>query len=127
MDDPIELPDGTRRSAGTLAADLTFIRPGKKFIYAADMADTPANRRKIIAFARGGHTLFCETAFMAVDGERATATQHLTTTAAVEIARAAGVERLVPFHFSKRYERDPARVYAEIRALAGPVMVIGRI
>ena len=91
------------------------------------MADTAANRRKLIALARGGHTLFCETAFMAADGDRALATQHLTTTAAVEIARAAGVERLVPFHFSKRYEKDPARLYRELRAQAGPVKIIGRL
>jgi ribonuclease BN (tRNA processing enzyme) len=126
-DDPIELPDGTRQAAGELAKALTFVRPGKRFIYAADMADTAANRRKLIALARGGHTLFCETAFMAADGDRAAATQHLTTTAAVEIARAAGVERLVPFHFSKRYEKGPARLYRELRAQAGRVKIIGRL
>jgi ribonuclease BN (tRNA processing enzyme) len=126
-DDPIELPDGSRQSAGELAKELTFVRPGKRFIYAADMADTAANRCKLIALARGGHTLFCETAFMAADEDRALATQHLTTTAAVEIARAAGVERLVPFHFSKRYEKDPARLYRELRAQAGPVKIIGRL
>jgi ribonuclease BN (tRNA processing enzyme) len=126
-EDPIELPDGSRQSADELAEALTIVRPGKRIIYAADMADTVANRHKLIALARGGHTLLCETAFMAADGDRALATQHLTTTAAVEIARAAGVERLVPFHFSKRYEKDPARLYRELRAQAGPVKIIGRL
>jgi hypothetical protein len=33
-----------------------------------------------------------------------------------EIAAAAHVERLIPFHFSRRYEEEPDRVYAEVRA-----------
>jgi ribonuclease BN (tRNA processing enzyme) len=121
----IDLPDGTRRSTGELARELTIIRPGKKLVYAADMADTPANREKVVTLADAAHTLFCETAFTMAHREKAGATQHLTTLAAVEIARRAGVERLVPFHFSKRYENDPAAVYEEIRAAAGPVKIIG--
>jgi ribonuclease Z len=121
----IDLPDGTRRGAGELARELTLIRPGKKLVYAADMADTPANREKVVALAAGAHTLFCETAFTLAHKDKAGATQHLTTSAAVEIARRAGVERLVPFHFSKRYEHDPAAVYEEILSAAGPVKIIG--
>lgn len=122
----IDLPDGTRRSAGELARDLTLICPGKKLVYAADMADSPPNREKLIDLARSAHTLFCETAFTVAHADKAGATQHLTTLAAVDIARKAGVERLVPFHFSKRYEDDPAKVYEEILAAAGPVKIVGR-
>lgn len=121
----IDLPDGTRRSAGELARELTIIRPGKKLVYAADMADTAANREKVVALADAAHTLFCETAFTMAHREKAGATQHLTTLAAVEIARRAGVDRLVPFHFSKRYEDDPDAVYEEILSAAGPVKIIG--
>jgi ribonuclease Z len=125
-DAEIDLPDGTRRSAGELAGELTLIRPGKKLVYAADMADTPLNRQKVIDLAREAHTLICETAFTAADKEKAHNTQHLTTLAAVEIARRAGVARLVPFHFSKRYEHDPGAVYTEILSAAGPMEVVGR-
>jgi ribonuclease BN (tRNA processing enzyme) len=124
-DSDIDLPDGTRRRAGELAGELTLIRPGKKLVYAADMADNSLNRRKIIDLAFGAHTFFCETAFAAAEKDKAVATQHLTTLAAVEIARSAGVERLVPFHFSKRYEHDPGAIYAEILSAAGPVEVVG--
>jgi ribonuclease BN (tRNA processing enzyme) len=125
LESVIDLPDGTTRSAGELADKLTIIRPGKKLAYAADMADTKQNRDKLINLARSAHTLFCETAFAAADWEKASATQHLTTRAAVAIARAAGVERLAPFHFSKRYEHDPGRLYDEIRAAAGSIKIIG--
>ena len=119
------LPDGARWRAGVLAEALTIVRPGKKLVYAADMADTPENRNKLIDLSRSAHTLFCETAFAGADKQRADATQHLTTLAAVAIARAAGVERLAPFHFSKRYEHDPGLIYDEILAAAGPVEILG--
>jgi ribonuclease Z len=125
-DADIDLPDGTRQPAGELARKLTLIQPGKKLVYAADMADTPLNRQKVIDLAFEAHTLFCETAFASADKDKAVNTQHLTTLATVEIARRAGVARLIPFHFSKRYEHDPGAVYAEILSAAGPVEVIGR-
>jgi ribonuclease BN (tRNA processing enzyme) len=127
MSEQIALPDGSSSTVAALAEALTLIRPGKKLVYAADMADTKANREALTALAGGAHTLFCETAFTAADREKANATQHLTTTAAMEIAGAAAVERLVPFHFSKRYERDPGRLYRELRERAGPVWIIGRL
>lgn len=34
----IDLPDGSRRGAGELARALIIIRPGRKLVYAADMA-----------------------------------------------------------------------------------------
>ena len=121
----IVLPDGTKRPAAELAAALTLVRPGKRLVYAADMADTADNRQKLVTLARGAHTLFCEAAFAAADSDKAAATQHLTTVAAVAVARAARVQRLVPFHFSKRYESDPGRLFTELRALAGSVMITG--
>jgi ribonuclease BN (tRNA processing enzyme) len=38
----------------------------------------------------------------------------LTTRACGEIAAAADVARLVPFHFSRRYQHDPQQIYQEI-------------
>ncbi len=121
----IELPDGTNRTAGELADELVYIQPGKKLVYAADMADTSENRSKLVDLAKSAHTLFCETAFSIGDRDKAIANQHLTTMAAVEIARQAGVERLVPYHFSKRYQHTFPAIYEEILAAAGPVKIIG--
>jgi ribonuclease BN (tRNA processing enzyme) len=112
----LDLPNGDRRTAGDLAAELLLIRPGKKLVYATDLADTTANREHLVALARGAHTLFCEAAFCETDAERAAATGHLTARACGEIATTSGVERLVPFHFSRRYEDDRAKVYREVRA-----------
>lgn len=120
----IELPDGSKRSAGELAKQLAIITPGKKLAYVADIADTQENRRKVVQLARGAHTLFCEAAFAKADQDKAKATQHLTTIAAAKIAKSAGVKQLVPFHFSKRYEFKPHLLYEEICSEAGNVCVI---
>ncbi|MDX1735341.1 MAG: hypothetical protein R3228_13295, partial [Halioglobus sp.] len=54
-------------------------------------------------------------------------TGHLTTRACAEIATAAQVEHLLPFHFSRRYVRDVAAVYRELRALCPQTVVPPRL
>jgi ribonuclease BN (tRNA processing enzyme) len=112
----ITLPDGTETTVGAAAADLVLMSPGKKLVYATDLADSADNRRRLIALARHAHTFFCEAAFVEADVEQARRTGHLTTRACGEIASAAEVARLVPFHFSRRYFNNPQRVYAEVSA-----------
>ncbi|MEZ5541751.1 MAG: MBL fold metallo-hydrolase [Pseudomonadota bacterium] len=112
----INLPDRSAQSVRALADDLILVVPGKKLVYATDFADTADNRERVVALAHGAHTLFCEATFRADDVTQAARTAHLTTRACAEIAEAAGVARLVPFHFSRRYEHEPAAVYAEIAA-----------
>lgn len=113
----VTLPDGRVESTATLAAELVLVSPGKKLVYATDFSDSVENRRRLIALASGAHTLFCEATFVEADAAQAARTAHLTTRACAEIAAAAGVARLVPFHFSRRYEQDPARIYEEIATI----------
>jgi ribonuclease BN (tRNA processing enzyme) len=112
----IELPDGRRERTAWLADQLVIVSRGKRLVYATDLADTPDNRQRLVALAAGAHTLFCEATFVQADKSQAINTGHLTARACGEIATAAGVERLVPFHFSRRYEDDPTPVYDEVRA-----------
>lgn len=119
----LDLPDGSRAAVRALADDLALIVPGRRLVYATDFADTPHNRARFVDFARGAHTLFCEASFLAADAERAARTGHLTTRACAELARDAGVTRLVPFHFSLRNSDRPEQVYDEIRAVCPQVVV----
>ena len=119
----IELPDGHRERAGLLAEQLVIIGTGKRLVYATDLADTPDNRQRLVTLAAGAHTLFCEAVFVEEDAAQAANTGHLTARACGEIATAAGVERLVPFHFSRRYEDDPTPVYDEVRAACSRTLV----
>jgi ribonuclease Z len=120
---PVRLPDDRIASTAALAAELVLISPGKKLVYATDFSASEENHRRLVALARGAHTLFCEATFLEEDAGQAARTAHLTTRACADIAEDAGVARLVPFHFSRRYEDDPARIYEEIAATCTAVAV----
>jgi ribonuclease Z len=119
----IQMPNGTEASVAELAAHLALIRSGKRLVYATDFADTQDNRQRLVAFAQHAHTFFCEASFTEADAEHAVRTSHLTTRGCGEIAREAGVARLVPFHFSRRYVDDPQPIYEEVAAVCGQVVL----
>jgi ribonuclease Z len=103
---------------GALRALVTET-PGQRIAWLTDLADTPANREAAIALARGADTLFIEAPFAAADAAIAAERRHLTTRAAGEIARAAGVRCVEPFHLSPRYPGQEARLLAEVAAAFG--------
>jgi ribonuclease Z len=114
----IETPDGQEMPLERLRHVVT-ITPGQKIAYVTDVADTASNRKAIIDLAKGADILFIEAAFADADTSLARDRAHLTTTAAGEIARAAGVRRVEPFHFSARYEGDEQRMLDEVIAVFG--------
>ncbi len=123
LDAMILLPDGRSISTGTLAETLIRVSPAQALVYATDFANSPSNRKRLIRFAQNAHTFFCEAAFTRAHKARATASGHLTASACGEIAKAANVGQLVPFHFSKRYDADPGLIYEEVRSVfAGKVV-----
>lgn len=119
----IQLPDGKQETAGALTERLLFITPGKKIVYATDLADTADNRQQLTHLAQHAHTLFCEASFIEADVDHAIRNGHLTTRACGEIAATAGVARLVPFHFSRRYTGNPQQLYEEINMYCGRVVL----
>jgi ribonuclease BN (tRNA processing enzyme) len=62
---------------------------------------------------------------MMKDENQARRTGHLTTLACAEIANKACVRHLIPFHFSRRYEEVPWRVYDEIAEACPQVVMPG--
>jgi ribonuclease Z len=108
---------------GRLREVLT-ITPGQKIAYVTDAADTASNREAMVELARSADLLFIEAAFAQADGALAAERAHLTTAAAGQIAREAGVRRIEPFHFSARYEGEEERMLNEaMAAFAGPPLV----
>jgi ribonuclease Z len=113
--------DGAATSAGRIERlgslrDLFTITTGQKLAYVTDVADAPANRAAIVALVCNADILFIEGAFAARDKELARQRGHLTTAAAGQIARAANVRRVEPFHFSPRYTGEEQRLLAEVMA-----------
>ncbi|MBY4675219.1 Clp1/GlmU family protein [Marinobacterium arenosum] len=118
----IQRPNGRCEPAGALADRLLHRKPGEKLVYATDLADSADNRAKLVALARGAQTLICEAAFSQADRQRALDHGHLTTTACGEIAAEAGVQQLMPFHFSRRYEQQTEMMYREIEAIFSKIV-----
>ncbi len=110
-------PDSSGEGARRLAdlRDLVTVTPGQKIAYVTDIADTPANRAAVAALSCNADLLFIEAAFAQEDEELARERGHLTTAAAGEIARRAGVRRVEPFHFSSRYPGEEERLLKQVR------------
>jgi ribonuclease BN (tRNA processing enzyme) len=119
------LSNGGAAQVGELARDLILMSPGKRLVYATDLADTLDNRARLVDFARHAHSLFLEATYAEADAEHARANGHLTSRACGEIAQAAGVSRLVPFHLSRRYAEDPQVLFDELQAACDRVVLPG--
>jgi ribonuclease Z len=96
--------------------ELVTVTRGQKIAYVTDVADTPSNRAAIVHLSLGADTFFLEARFAADDEAVARSRAHLTTKASGEIAKAAGVRRLEPFHFSPRYEEQEQQMLDEVAA-----------
>jgi len=111
----------TPRSAaftlGELRDRLLVETRGQKIAYVVDTLFSHANLARISELARGADVFFCESLFLDADRDQASKRYHLTARQAGSLARAAGVARLETFHFSSRYDRDPAPLRAEAQAV----------
>lgn len=92
---------------GRLRDEVLRMVPGQKIAYVVDAVYHDDNARRIVDLTLGADTLFIESVFLERDAERAAARFHLTARQAGTLARAAGVKRIVPLHFSPRYSDEP--------------------
>jgi ribonuclease Z len=101
---------------GELKGRVLQVVSGEKIVYVTDVAFTTQNRERIVALAKGADHLFIEATFLDVDHERARDRAHLTARQAGELAREAGVARVIPFHFSPRHLRAEKELRRELAA-----------
>lgn len=113
-DTPIVTAGGAARSLGDLKREVVRISPGQKICYVTDAAWTTENAAKIVALAAGADYLFIEATFLDAEAGRAADRAHLTARQAGELARAAGVARVIPFHFSPKYREEEPKLRAEV-------------
>lgn len=104
-------------TVGALRERLLVATRGQKLAYVVDTLFSQANLERIAALAQGADVFFCESLFLDADRDQASKRYHLTARQAATLARAAGVARLETFHFSSRYDRDPAPLRAEAQAV----------
>jgi ribonuclease Z len=96
-------------------------RRGRTIVLTGDTRPCAAT----IAMARGADLLVHESTFGEEEAERARETGHSTAREAAEVARDAGVGRLLLTHFSARYSRDAGELEREARAVF-PATVAGK-
>jgi ribonuclease Z len=112
----VTLPDGrTIRPAELVGGP----RPGRRVVITGDTRPCATVRE----VAQGADLLVHEATFSHEDYVRACETGHSTAREAAELAREAGVKRLVLTHISPRYSREAPELLAEARAFFPEVAV----
>jgi ribonuclease Z len=106
----VRLDDGREVAAETIVGAP---RPGRKLVYSGDTRPCAAT----VEVAQGADLLVHEATFGEEEKDRAKETAHATAREAAEVAKLAGVRRLVLTHLSARYSRDPATLVDEARAV----------
>jgi ribonuclease Z len=103
-------------SLGALKAAVLQLVPGEKICYVTDVAFQPDNVERITALAAQATQLFIECPFLDQDADQAARKRHLTARQAGSIARMAGAQRVIPFHFSPRYAGREVELRREVEA-----------
>jgi ribonuclease Z len=114
----ITLPDGRRITPEELVG---VPRPGRKVVISGDTRPCPGLREA----ATGADLLVHEATFSHADVDRAVETGHSTAQQAADLARDAGVRRLILTHISPRYSREAPELLGEARAVF-PATTIAR-
>lgn len=104
----------------TITPDMVTgpIRRGRKIVYSGDTSPNP----ELLEISRNADLLIHEATFLDELAERAEEDGHTTVLQAAQLAKDAGVKRLVLTHISSRYP-DPSMVLAEAKTVFENVVV----
>src|SRR5215216_3054872 len=113
---PITLDDGRVVEPSALVGPQ---RPGRTVVITGDTRPCAAT----IDAARGADLLVHESTFGDEEAERAVDTGHSTAREAAQVARDAGVRRLLLTHFSARYSRDAIELEREAKSVFSETLI----
>jgi len=85
-------------------ADVTFTQAGKKLVFTGDTQACAATQKA----AKGADVLVHDCSFVEAEADKAAETRHATSRQAAQLAKKAGVKKLILTHIGNRYEpREP--------------------
>jgi ribonuclease Z len=113
--EPVEV-DGRTITAGDVVGPA---RPGRRIVYTGDTRPCRATTE----IAHAADLLIHDATFGEEESDRALTTNHSTAREAANVARQAGVARLVLTHISARYSEDPRMLEREARDVFAPTVV----
>lgn len=96
---------GVAHDADRLRAEVLRAQPADSAAYLTDFLADEAQRARIAPMLKNVRTLYAEAQYAPEDGALALKYHHSTVDQIAELARAAGVERYVLLHLSRRYSR----------------------
>jgi len=110
--------DGASFSLAALRRDLLVETPGESIAYLTDFCLEEAEIERFAPALDGCQTLVCEAQYRHADLDLAQKNRHMTVTNTAKLARKAGVENLILFHISERYNLDEQHeMLAEAQAI----------
>ena len=112
----VTLPDGRTVEPSTLVGPK---RPGRTVVITGDTRPCAATTDA----SRNADLLIHEATFGDEEAERAAETGHSTAREAAQVARDAGVRRLLLTHFSARYSRDALELEREARQVFAETLI----
>lgn len=95
--------DGALHNRAALRAVLLVETPGDAVAYLTDFLLDDAAQSRLAPVLRGCNVLVCESQYRHADLDLAYRVHHMTAVQAAQLARRAGVGRLILFHISDRY------------------------
>jgi ribonuclease Z len=111
----LRIAGGTYR-LGDLADQYFRESPGVRIAYVTDTMWSESVKPALVKLAKKARRLYCDSAYLSKDRDRAEKYKHMTASDAAELAAVAKVVELVPMHYSGRYGGDYRALVDEAKA-----------
>jgi ribonuclease Z len=109
---------GVPHDLAALQAELLVTTPGESIAYLTDFRMDAAAQAYLADHLRGVGTVVCECQYLVADRELAVRNMHMAADEVATMAARAGVNRLILFHVSDRYEPEGwGELLAEARGI----------
>jgi ribonuclease Z len=105
-DDPGIVVAGEVKDRRGLRAELLVRSKGSSLAYLTDFLLDESTRNRLADWIQGVDTVVCESEYRQEDAELSLRNHHTTNMQVAELARQAGVGKLVLFHISDRYSAE---------------------